>query len=417
VSGKQSRNRANPERDPIDPLVVADIAGWDKLRGSVDVVVDPFVLRVAELFLAEPGSRTQDADAEWQVIERNVDALIAFFDAVVLYDRIPVFDYWITWDHERKPDEPLPVPFLGLAARNRVLPVTLKREACEDIKLIAMAKAKSAQIDEQVAQEIDEDLATTGWRWKPDRAAAQGWRFGGDDVAWETTDHPDELENRVRRLRNVVRGFEIFHGYGAMLGVDYILPPRRARQLLQARYNLRAKTEDTLFAELRRHAAEVVPDSESDTSVYDVARRPSFLALVVDELVAEHGTRVTPQDLLTRAQKVRGEPNVKAYRKWWRDLGPQLEAGRRPPAEMRTMRAVQEKLAKSLQPPRALPIEVSMTVSPAELISFHASASFELPNPRLLEGRRHRAVLLRMERAAQQMTDLVASIEAIWQRH
>ncbi len=427
-------------RTSIQPTVVKGDADWDSLRNRIDVVVDPLVLRIAELFLAGSGRASAEDDDNWKLIARNLDCLTAFFEALMLYDRIPVFDYWMTYHDELDQKAALPIPFLALAAEGAVLPLTLKENVYARVWQQAANRARAFTVAVDVEKEIDDDLTAAGFQWDPDHARGDAGRFGDQVLSWESTDQRDESENRARRVRNLVRSFDIFDQYARLLGVDHVLPPRRARQLLQTRFNLRARTEDVLYAELRRVVQQTAAASgAAEAPVFDTGWRPSFLPLLLANVLEQRseprrGWRsrllgrpspslrsqrrpIEPKDLVRQALNVRNERDIQAYRESWRRMRLQFEAGRIPDEERQSILAVQQKLAKQLAPRQGLPINVSATASPATIISGTVSMQKEVPDPRsVVLGRPHRAVLFRMAHAEQTFIDLASALEKVWRR-
>lgn len=64
---------------------------------GLDTVVDPMVVRCGEFFL-KGAAGVPDAHQAWDLLSRNVHSLGMFFDAIVLQERIPVFNYGDTYD-------------------------------------------------------------------------------------------------------------------------------------------------------------------------------------------------------------------------------------------------------------------------------------------------------------------------------
>src|SRR5215208_3393432 len=91
-------------RPDAQDLVIASHDDWRKFQDpAIDTIVDPMIFRAADLFLrgrrgvaqALPAS---DSDAVWGALDKNIDSLVAFFDAIVLSERLPIIDYGYTFD-------------------------------------------------------------------------------------------------------------------------------------------------------------------------------------------------------------------------------------------------------------------------------------------------------------------------------
>jgi hypothetical protein len=76
-------------------LNVASPDDWETLRSrNLMTVLDPMVLRTADLFFSGPTRIPEDErDAVWRAIDANIGALMTFVDAVLVYDDLPVFSY------------------------------------------------------------------------------------------------------------------------------------------------------------------------------------------------------------------------------------------------------------------------------------------------------------------------------------
>jgi hypothetical protein len=81
-----------------------DAAEWPRLfhESNFDCVLDPMVVRAADFFIGGPDycrAMGQGATADhWPVIESNFDGVLAFFHILMTRDRIPLIDYWHTFD-------------------------------------------------------------------------------------------------------------------------------------------------------------------------------------------------------------------------------------------------------------------------------------------------------------------------------
>ena len=78
---------------------------WDELaQADARLVVDPMVLRCGELFLTG-AKRVNHRNTVWELLSRNVHAIAAFFDQLILKERIPVFNYEDTFDMQLNFDD------------------------------------------------------------------------------------------------------------------------------------------------------------------------------------------------------------------------------------------------------------------------------------------------------------------------
>ena len=79
---------------------------WNKLREqNLNTVVDPMVIRCGEIFLQ--GAKNipeQNKDNTWNFLNANLLAIGSFFDALILNEKIPAFNYEDTFDPLRNFD-------------------------------------------------------------------------------------------------------------------------------------------------------------------------------------------------------------------------------------------------------------------------------------------------------------------------
>src|ERR1700691_5809707 len=82
-------------------ITVSKPEDWLSIAALGGPVVDPLILRCGDLFLRGAGG-VADVNGAWDFLTRNIHALSAFFDRLVIEERIPVFDYADTFDHGMK---------------------------------------------------------------------------------------------------------------------------------------------------------------------------------------------------------------------------------------------------------------------------------------------------------------------------
>ncbi|MGH1552095.1 hypothetical protein ACRAWF_07835 [Streptomyces sp. L7] len=80
-------------------MSVSGIDTWDELaRRDLGIVIDPLVFRVGQFFLAGKPHDNSLADERWGAIEADIDALVSFFDLIVMHEQVPAFNYYATFD-------------------------------------------------------------------------------------------------------------------------------------------------------------------------------------------------------------------------------------------------------------------------------------------------------------------------------
>jgi hypothetical protein len=95
-------------------IVLETAADWQRLREKqLTTVLDPMIFRAAELFLLGCSGAYQ-AEETWPMLSTNLPGLAAFFDAIVLYERLPIFDYGVTFPES---------PEVGAGASHNLVPI------------------------------------------------------------------------------------------------------------------------------------------------------------------------------------------------------------------------------------------------------------------------------------------------------
>lgn len=205
----------------VQLLVVADDAAWEQLRQrDLMTVVDPMVLRTAELFFSGAPSDGRARSAIWAAIDANLAALMTFVDVVVTQVALPVFSYGAAF-----PDNNL----FGLDQLAELLwPVAVSGDA-----YLSMVRSASAEVDRRMAT-----------------AAAEGSLLDGIlselaafEYEWRPLSLPDALSERDQRLHAFLLGLLVFDGFAQQLSVEGGRPAEQARRVVQPR-------RSRLFAEI-----------------------------------------------------------------------------------------------------------------------------------------------------------------------
>jgi len=255
-------------------ISVADAQGWKQLIDEgLTTVVDPMVYRSADVFLR--GAEAFPA-AELEKYRRglcaNVGALIAFFDALVFNDALPMFNYAYTFPKdlddgraalELACNESLP------SGRGIIVPVSVEYEAYRQAKEGAAAELARirAGVNQELRGEILQELSDLDYEWRPDLPAEE-------DVA-EVADNEEAKQERERELTFVrfLLGGLIFGAYAQALGGEHVLQPKRSRLMLSAMIGVPGQYEDALLLRLR----EAAKDLEGKGIVFDIPSRTSVL--------------------------------------------------------------------------------------------------------------------------------------------
>ena len=91
--------RADPYGAREMTILIEKEEHWQALADQgLQTVVDPMVYRCGESF--ETARGVADPDETWKLLDANVHAIGMFFDALILEERLPVFNYGDTFDFE-----------------------------------------------------------------------------------------------------------------------------------------------------------------------------------------------------------------------------------------------------------------------------------------------------------------------------
>jgi hypothetical protein len=102
-------------------ITLATAADWQRLREEqLTTVLDPMIFRTAELFLVGRSGVAQ-AGETWSMLSTNLAGLAAFFDAIVLHECLPIFDYGITFPE---------APEVGAGASYNLVPIVNAEKVC-----------------------------------------------------------------------------------------------------------------------------------------------------------------------------------------------------------------------------------------------------------------------------------------------
>lgn len=233
---------------------IANNQDWDKLIDrKLTTVVDPMVFRAGEIFMrGSSGKAIGDArrvplqpERARDFLDKNLLALGFFFDALILNDQLPVFNYGDTFDMRLNFDQRSFTAFND-AATPALVPVDVNWTAYMPIKERALAALKANMSSPN----------ESGGPWLPhDEAQAISNELSHVEFQWDIALGP-ELEALLpteldRRLGRFLLGGLIFGEYADHMKSEHWLQPKRARLFVQALTSGRApdrQDEEQLFA-------------------------------------------------------------------------------------------------------------------------------------------------------------------------
>jgi hypothetical protein len=374
---------------------------------DLDVVPDPMVMRIADLFIGGKTFATQsrlDPARVWNAIERNADSLIAFFHLLMTRERIPLIDYEYTFST---------MNFQQLQDIAVVLhpPIysQVKEHARNELAKVDLGRIPRQRLLE-VMHERGDELEAVGYGWFPD----PGPQFADSN----------------RTLGVILLGGLIFGAYAQISGSDHVLQPTRHALLLEFTQSAEgplwgAQQEAKLFDRLN-----AVVSTDPRLSSRDTELPPTILHYLM-----EQGPR-NSRELLDKALELRAaDRNFIDYRKWHRKLRSAWAMGTHSESDEKDVVDVTRELIKRYPPghdpvdaPRLWSREIGLKATlgvkaaaeagvEADLGKFPVSLPDWIRNW-LVEGfqfRSHRKVLLRMALAKKHSDHLLLGLKRLWE--
>jgi hypothetical protein len=287
------------------PISIASDTDWQVLVDKkLTTVVDPMVFRAGEIFLrGRSGSAFGDAatslpeDERWRFLEMNTLAIGFFFDALIINEQLPIFNYGDTFDMQLNFASR---SFSALSGDNgRILhPVDVQHSAYMPIKNKMLEKlalhlgGKRPTVSSDTAKDILSELSRAEYAWSISPYPALAGLLVGEDES---------------RLAQFLLGGMIFGEYADLLGSEHWLQPKRAALYVEAAFSDAASIgradEEALFKWLaQKHN---LPELE--------LWQPVFLYHILDR-----AKRLADIPKVIEALRLSGE--VKDYRHWRRQI-------------------------------------------------------------------------------------------------
>jgi hypothetical protein len=371
---------------------------WRKLRQlQATVVLDPTAIRAAELFI---GGRSKADEAAWKVIRGQLSSLATFVDCLVLYPRIPLFDYQITY--VRSMDE-----VLGDLAvcRDVLVPVRVFGGAGDTSRVSAAKAMHAAEVPRGVAGRIAADLEVLDWQYE--------WKgvSPGDDLSRTRTAGDPSGDTKVNSFLYVAL---LYARYAQELdGLNVVPPALSALQIRAALATDESGLDDAaLFSEL----AEIwnaTPDGVKRTLRLE---QPSFLPYL---LTLDVGT---PTQLFERALELRDDADIQPYREWLLEARAELAVGELSAKRRKQVQDAAALLTRRLRGRRPdLPVTVGMqsaidtgfVPTPSVGVTVNAAGLRDWLLA-LLPGRRYQKLLLKMAMAQLQKVVPDRQLRKLW---
>jgi hypothetical protein len=372
---------------------------WKQLRNELKIVVDPTIFRTAEVFL-QGEQAARDKRALGQAISANVGSLAAFIDAIVLNEKLPIFDYLSTFPDRHDDDRAGDARLIEFCNREEevLVPVTVEYGAYWNVKQAALAELGSpSELPREAAAGIVEELSAFDWAWTP---FLEGWENAA-------------AEDRV--LGAFLYGGLLFGGYASRIGGQHLIQPKRAR--LYAAAALRDPLDDEELAFRRLESLPgVAPDDVEDAQLFPAL--PSFLPYLL------LGDPAGPAELLDRALKLRASPAVREYRDWHNELVEAISLGRRARDKAAEVSQIWAAVERELEPRGeglrftwsvealflGIPIPKAKIEGEAEPRRLYAWTLRQLP------GHRYQKLMMRMKAAHEEYARVDKHLRRLWRR-
>jgi len=387
-------------------------ADWPTLRSNgLVTVLDPLTFRAAETFLR--GAPEHGDEDLWAALSKSVDALATFVDAVMLNDRLPVFDYYVTWEPGIAGLAPL-VNLVNVDAE-ALVEVRVHHEAYDAARKQAVAVLRQLPaIDDALADEVAQELSSFDYQWKPQ------------------LEELGPLDERARQLASFRYGALLFHYYAESISdrrqrldqrAEHVLHAKRARVMLAtslAPSGSLGLDEARLLRSLRR------VEEATDGAVAAVeVKAPTFLPYLLSQEPRN------PGELIRLALKERESRTVRSYRQWRRELLADLADGRVRTKTRRDLRIIADEIQRRTKGDAAVSLHLSyaadwkalagaLTGNPLGLLAgIDAGATvddralrFRLAS--VLPGRGFRRLVTRLVLAQQEYFALDRALRNLW---
>lgn len=382
----------------VGTIEVRSDADWEAVtQAGLRVVVDPMVFRTADVFLRGAAVFRRSLtppETMWSAVSSNVGALCAFFDAFVLEDNLPMYDYDMTFPPDIDSGRQALTGFCNREGQTLV-PVRVGGTAYDTIKTAAVAALSEVPpVPDSGASEIIGELSAFDYEWRPDI-----WREDGP------TDPEDRLLDTFR-----FAGL-LFSGYAQRLGADHVLQPKRERLYLAASLgSTRVMDERALFAELDSVARET-PGNVIRTG--DLPNVPTFLPYLL------RSDPSSPADVLTSALRLRRSGPVGDYRAWRRNALDELENGRISTSVRRDIQRISRDIRQYLDiPETTISAKVGAKVG---LVGPEVGAEIGFERAvslgwllRALPKRRYRKLLMKLIISQREYTNIDRALRKLW---
>lgn len=283
--------------------IIHRYAQWDELvRADLGLVVDPLIYRIGQFFLEGENTAGTQSEARWNTISQDLTSLVTFLDMIVLYDRLPAFNYADTYAD------------FGIVS----LQDALNRYGEKVLFHVDVEHDVYRQVKASAVMQLEQLLANGPFI---SSAAASSTLATLTAVQYDWQPGLEQLETRLadsgeRRLARFLLGELVFSGYAQLTGSPHIVAPRRSAFLVAAglqETDVDALSEPAIYDELRRR----IRDAGESWRDVEAPWTPSFVPYLLSKMnVYQQG----PDELVKRALDLRENKAIQRYRTLRREL-------------------------------------------------------------------------------------------------
>ncbi len=378
-------------------ITITKTSDWEKLNKlDLHTVVDPMVFRCGELFL-KGASDALEQDKTKDLLNKNIDSIGSFFDALILNEQLPVFNYGDTFDANLNFDQRILTRINDYD--DVMFDIDVEYDPYHKVKDAALSELKKVyegqhKISENIAHQIIKELLSAEYQWNPDLGVLQ-----------------NELHSESERnLAAFLLGGLIFSGYAQMMESEHLLQPKRSRLFLAV--SLKADSadfelEEHLFEDLKKRA---------NTSCEDLPWFPTFFPYLLSK-------SDTPKAILNEVVKLRRSSEVVDYRQWLREVMEDWKAnGKISHEKKKDVRTIVQQVDRVLGKVSSLPkVEAKATVANVIAGKLPGAIDFTPSLQRLwgwiissLPGKRYRKLLTRAIASEHEYHRIEKRINTVW---
>lgn len=382
------------ERLQVDLESTSD---WNELRNmGLGVVVDPMVFRSGEIFLKGSSGSYSSKDANWDVLSHNLHSIGAFFDALILNEKIPVFDYGHSFLGDCSFYE---MVLTKINDYDDVLfNVHVGMEPYHEIKKAALAELERMpfhprSLPRELVEGVLNELSTVEYSWNP---SLQDLENG----------FVTEEEKRIARF---LLGGLVFGGYAQQMEGEHVIQAKRSRLFLALalqKNSCEPGLEEAFFSQLMERA---------NFPCGELPWRPTFFPHLLNKTNK-------PLDILEEVAKLRNSPEVRDYRQWMGELMRDFRNGKTSLEKKRDIKLIEESIGRMLDLKTSAPkIEAKVTMAGIGMPKAVLSVDLTDPFQKLwgwglsaLPGKRHIKLLTRVIIAESEYTQLAMKVRNVW---